>query len=73
VSSLPQAHLDILSDLLNSLLSQRDEDLDFRESLVGANRALTSSLDRSNKFLKEEKAKRLDEEKKGMKERVKAE
>lgn len=73
VESLPADHLQVLADLLYEFLSQRDQDVEFRETLIGKNRTLESSLDRSNRFLKEEKEKSLNEEKKAMKERAKAE
>lgn len=64
VNGLSSSSIKNISNLLHSLVSQRQKDADFREELASKNRVLESSIERTKKFWKEDEEKRAECERK---------
>lgn len=62
VTGMRSSSVNQLADALHAMLSQRQQDVEFREAVSAKNRSLASSLERTQRFLAEEKEKRLDAE-----------
>lgn len=64
VNGLSSSSVKNISNLLHSLVSQRQKDADFREELASKNRVLESSIERTKKFWREDEEKRAECERK---------
>ncbi|PWN88457.1 hypothetical protein FA10DRAFT_268652 [Acaromyces ingoldii] len=62
VGGMRSSSVNQLADALHAMLSQRQQDVEFREAVSAKNRSLASSLERTQRFLAEEKERRLDAE-----------
>lgn len=63
VEGMRAASVNQLANALHTMLSQRQQDVEFREAVSAKNRSLASNLERTQRFLVEEREKRLDAEK----------
>ncbi|PWZ03451.1 hypothetical protein BCV70DRAFT_197662 [Testicularia cyperi] len=64
VTGMNREAMDSLADALHAMIAQREEDLEFRTALTAQTRTLTSSLERTKRFLCEEQDRSADLERK---------
>lgn len=64
VSGLSTAALDALADALHAIIAQREQDLEVRTALTAQTRTLSASLERTRRFLAQEKDRAAEAERK---------